>query len=72
MREFYIHVMHFRVIECKVEDADGNNPVYLIHSWKQSTCIDNTRFGAQQTSFAPNFQFNFRSFRYAGDIKTKE
>ena len=59
-------------MECKVEDADGNNPVYLFQTFNQSTCIDKSRLGVEQTSFAPIFQFNFRSFRYQGDIKAKE
>jgi len=61
-----------RVVECKVEDSHGNRPVHLIHSWKQSTCLDKTRFDAKQTSFAPEFEFCFRSFRYEGDIKSKQ
>jgi len=62
-----------RVVECKVVNEKGQNPVYLIHSMdKGAVCIDKSRFAATQTSWSPKFEFSYRSFRYQGDSDAKQ
>lgn len=68
-----INKPQFRVVECKVVNEKGQNPVYLIHSMdKGAVCIDKSRFAATQTSWSPKFEFSYRSFRYQGDSDAKE
>ena len=57
----------FRLEQCKITDEAGDREVYLIHSFDNDEPCFDTRVNVIQTSFSPDVQFDFRSFRFTID-----
>ena len=57
----------FRVTECKITDEAGDKEVYLIHSFDDNEPCFQQGISVSQTSWSPNLEFSFRSFRFTTD-----
>ena len=66
----------FRVTECKITNEAGDKDVYLIHSYDGDEPCFQQGISVTQSSWIPNLEFSFRSFRFTtegtdGDSETQ-